>query len=1172
MDGVSNNNQATPDGSIPKRRGRKSRRSGSTPIGQAPWQQDAQTTGPEASAILTGFAPAAHALNQFVTDLTTAIISGLADAEKSVNQVTEEAGLAISAGLGPAAGAITRARTDLANSIRSGLASAAEQVTAGTGNPALLTDAAGYPTHPILPIPSHPDMPTPYTTPSAPTPTTPTPTPARSAPLPGSAPPSPGANPIGPKPWGQASTAGPVASSATLSPSAFAAQANARAAKEGLPSLASLCPLPPVPGNTPGGIGSWCYVTPSQLGSNPVPTDIGAIAVSEGGFIYPNPSGDCQFNGTATYACNPITGEPSLPNPLPTTPATPTPTTTTPTPTTTTPSPTTTTPSPTTPTPTTIPQPPPTPPQPPTPPPQPPPPICPPGFRATWVEVVGSASGGYWSCTQIYPTPTPLPPSPTAPTPTPTEPPPTEPPPTEPPPIITVKTSQCGATRDAPCFVAASSIDAAFPHFMHSFGHLDDIVKKKNVAPVIDPKQFLVPEAATAIVDAADQIDNCTRPYQVELTTGGAGLDDFISGKLDVYKVVNEGLKGQDRANGYFAMTIIGPTVLLIDFFTRFFGIMTEGIVKLVTGAGLKLAQASRAMFIFNILNMLTLGSLGKLGRLLKYSIDYDSPTGIPSPSEAASAWLGNQIDECTFQAYVQAGDVRYKPYKQVVMASKFKLTPDQLTILSMRGQIARSDYATRLREDGSLHPEDQTELLALAKQIPGASDLIRYMQRDVDNQDVVNTFQLDSGFTDNYSGKTKEWAAWQGVDEDVMKREWRAHWSIPSPTQLYEMLHRLRHNPKFGGVEKVTADVTKALKQQDILPYWIDKLMAVSYHSLTRTDLARAYDRGWINDETYLNGCYQNGYNDEDAKTLLKFQKSERYLAIKSSDFVYMFVNGEINESQLRTEAANQGYTDEVMDQVVEIAYNFRDYKLQGKIIHQLISAYKSCRINEEQLNQAAADQSIPPDLVRWHMEYAEDNSTCATRVEMAGHLCSMLDADLITSDEYISRMKRAKYDDIAIQHYLALCQNKKKASEAKKKAAEKATAEKEAKAQQSAELRAEQQAARNARRLGMMAMQLERRRQTRNEQLMTATNKLGHYLSDVKAPPAEFVQGLFVMLQQMHGLSQDEAARVLATAATSAKGMTSPEFSAWVQADAMTALNTPWDLYPPGANGTTI
>src|SRR4030095_10770556 len=112
---------------------------------------------------------------------------------------------------------------------------------------------------------------------------------------------------------------------------------------------------------------------------------------------------------------------------------------------------------------------------------------------------------------------------------------------------------------------------------------------------------------------------------------------------------------------------------------------------------------------------------------------------------------------------------------------------------------------------------------------------------------------------------KLKDWAEFQGLTPDMMKYVFRAHWTIPSPGQLFTFYQRLRDNPKFGGRDKLLEQVKNALIQQDILPFWHDHFLAVSFHPLGRVDIRRAFNNGTLKDDELVPAYRQLGYSDAD-------------------------------------------------------------------------------------------------------------------------------------------------------------------------------------------------------------------------------------------------------------------------------------------------------------------
>ena len=714
--------------------------------------------------------------------------------------------------------------------------------------------------------------------------------------------------------------------------------------------------------------------------------------------------------------------------------------------------------------------------------------------------------------------------------------------------------------------MAASSIDSKFPHFLVSMGELDDLAKSRDVdlrGQVAGIKGFQI---NAAVVDNADQVHMCSVPYQVNLIDPGSGIGDLLTNAVDGKELANALIQGTDRAQRIVKWSILGPLWALIDSTAKVYGALVDKLINGVRGANVELGSIAHSEFWFNLLNFFLMGALRKHKRITGYVNDFRYPVGLPTAAEAGGAWLRGALDECTFEAYVKANDVRFAPFKQIVSAGKFTFSPLELMTLEKRGKLKRGDIFQRLRELGSLEYTDVDELNALFDQIPGPADLIRMMLRDVENPEVVGPFGLDDGFGDNFQGTLKDWAAKQGLSDQVMKYEWRAHWSIPSPTQLYEMLHRLRHDPQFGGPGQVLKDVKTALKQQDILPFWIDKLIAVSYHPLTRTDLNRAYERGWITDDDYIQGMYANGYSDDDAPKLLKFAQQERAYTLRHLPEIKLFADGDLDQSQLVAELKRQGWDESVIPDALDEGIAQKLIRRQRLALEAITRQYRACRISREEAEKDAQEIGIPTSLLDYHLGIADLNSLCSTRKEWASQLCTALTENLITADDYVARMRELKYDDKAITIQLSLCQNRIAARKAKEAMKQQKEQEKEAAAADRAARRAEREAEQQAKRLAGQAAAQERRRQARNAQLAHAAEALGAKLADVDGPPAELVATLFRSLQLEHGLSQDEAARVLATAAAGAKGKTTAEFIQWVNSDAVAMLSTPWTLFPVG------
>ena len=256
----------------------------------------------------------------------------------------------------------------------------------------------------------------------------------------------------------------------------------------------------------------------------------------------------------------------------------------------------------------------------------------------------------------------------------------------------------------------------------------------------------------------------------------------------------------------------------------------------------------------------------------LSYSLHTLCRNKLLSPSDAMSAFLANAVTRDELDTYFAiAGFCGYEDGR-MVEAARAKFTAAESATLLRRKEITQQEYANRIRALGFIRDNDAEEIFKLTEVRPGVSDIIRFMVRDTDDEKTVQQFDLDSQFTQKYQTQLKQWAQDQGVPDKVMQYAWRAHWDIPSPTALYQFKRRLRHNDTFNANGELDDAIRSALVQQDILPYWIDKFLAIAYQPLSRIDVRRAFNIGSITEEQVTASYWDQGYSDENAEILTKF------------------------------------------------------------------------------------------------------------------------------------------------------------------------------------------------------------------------------------------------------------------------------------------------------------
>ena len=270
--------------------------------------------------------------------------------------------------------------------------------------------------------------------------------------------------------------------------------------------------------------------------------------------------------------------------------------------------------------------------------------------------------------------------------------------------------------------------------------------------------------------------------------------------------------------------------------------------------------------------------------------------------------------------------------YKDVLFTFyKPKLTVTEL--LEAEKRIENLDYdVTQALKDAGFNDKEISILRELSYAYPSPTDFIRFAVRDVFTTDKETQEALSAEFPEDIVSYAEK----AGMRKDVLMWYWKAHWELPSPTQVYEMLHRL--NPDVLAVrgeayksigldvEKLKTDLETVkfyLKQADYDKRWRERLLAISYNPLTRVDLRRIYELGLINDNELLARLMEVGYTKKDAELMLEFYKTfrqEEARTFAKTEIKYLLYYGIINETEAKVMLERLGYTESDAKTMIEL------------------------------------------------------------------------------------------------------------------------------------------------------------------------------------------------------------------------------------------------------------
>jgi hypothetical protein len=432
-------------------------------------------------------------------------------------------------------------------------------------------------------------------------------------------------------------------------------------------------------------------------------------------------------------------------------------------------------------------------------------------------------------------------------------------------------------------------------------------------------------------------------------------------------------------------------------------------------------------------------------------------PVSVPGIPDALQLVLTDTLSQAGGQGIAAANGLGAKWFDQLLIANRAKLSAQDAVRVFWRGLWSEENLHVYLRQLGFTDLTERSLVEPLMRYIPGPADLIRFMMRDVADLAVVDHFKLDDEFEKKFHGKLKDAAKFQGVPEEVMRWEWRAHWSWPSNTQLYEMLQRLRPDhidPKLAKIAVTDDDVRTVLGINDIAPVWRERLVAIAYHKLTRIDARNAFLADVLNDVEAKSAIRDMGYDERNAELLLDLwrKQKEKKLAKEFDPYplkqvIADFVAGLISRGEAWALAEKSGYPTDKITELLEKALLKRKVKNRKAHVAAIRTRYEAGEFDLGDAISLLVSVGIDADQA---VEIAGD---WRQRIKLRGkeasaaQLCKWFGTGLISEEEYIKRLIAVGWIRKDAERFAANCVQDLMAKMAKEEEKRRKAQEKEAK-----------------------------------------------------------------------------------------------------------------------------
>lgn len=425
-------------------------------------------------------------------------------------------------------------------------------------------------------------------------------------------------------------------------------------------------------------------------------------------------------------------------------------------------------------------------------------------------------------------------------------------------------------------------------------------------------------------------------------------------------------------------------------------------MVPLLAGLGSVTAAAATLNSILNLYPPFATGRAR-----FTYNI---SPNMLPDLGTLAHMYWRGEISETDY--YQQAREIGFdQPLAQAYQQSLRQiLGAGELVKLYRRGDIDLASLTDQLHKQGYAQ-SDVDLILKATEYFPPPPDLIRFAVREVYNEATRQAFGMDEDISQRFLDEALK----AGLPKEQAANYWASHWELPSVNQGFEMLQR-------RVIDR--AQLGMLLKALDVMPFWRDALLKISYNPLTRVDVRRMHAMG-IFDEAELQRRYEaEGFSPEDAALMTRFTvayNTKDETATSQSKIVEAYKKSIITEDQARAMLAEANLSTEAIDLTIrtadfDIALDSAD---QLKI--DLFTRYTNGEITIEDVRQGLSENGVPASYVASVMGELGRKVSTKVKVPSKEDLLKWLDLDLIPEETFKLRMQQLGYRESDVLLYLA-------------------------------------------------------------------------------------------------------------------------------------------------------
>jgi hypothetical protein len=621
------------------------------------------------------------------------------------------------------------------------------------------------------------------------------------------------------------------------------------------------------------------------------------------------------------------------------------------------------------------------------------------------------------------------------------------------------------------------------------------------------------------------------------------------------------GLGGTTRKEGFIRFLsdmadwnpVTLPLSITLRFVTAFVELLDANLARFLqsyAGAGIEFSSAMIGRIVIGILESWVSADFGKFKQPFVYKSDATLPSLFPSADQATNAYITGAIDKSTWELWVQMNNYCSDPYEVNVEVGRSKFAPLTLLDMKRRDLVTSSEYLEEFRNLGYTRTTDPYRFEEVSKFIPPIQDLIRFMVRDTFDDSVVKSLKLDDEFPKKWIGQAPIWGKYQGVDDEVAKQYWMAHWQIPSSGQLYDIYHRNRveHPPDEDPFDIDKLEET--LKINDNLPSLIPYLIQASEHLLTRVDIRRAFRLGVIEEPEVEDNYKMRGYSDKNAATMVQYAQSDKDEFLLGRREVKLFRDGLLSEAEFRNFMAKYKPAPDALNYIVEITNKERKAPIIKRCLKSLEKQYLDRDLDDDALQVKLDELKVPKAVQDNFKEELECLIVSEDKKLTANQLCALYGGGQLNGPQLLDRLEELGYEPAQAIEMKMLCDWKIDAKNAKinQKALEAADRERKRLAREQAKALAKQERAEA--RTEKMREKRKLANDRRQIRLLKVTNKLAKCNGVQTEVAGNLIRNAMVAMSQLYPFTAEERVSIMERTVEKCQPKTAEEFNdQWIR-----------------------